>query len=463
MYTEILNIKHNNMRKTLILAAAAAMLLSSCVKEENAVTNERKVSFVIDGPVTRVTTTDNVTSFEVDDKIAITSNGLLSDITAAEYTVKADALEGQEVAYDGEVEATFVAHYPTSATYAEGEISFTVPAAQNADNFHNSMFMVAEATGSSTSPTVNLQFKHKLAWVKVILNGLDATQVSLENVLPTATWSKLALNASGTAAEVVAWKQNDEKTFWALVPAQTIEAGKRFISIATADKDYEYVLAENLTLTTAKVKTVTLSVDASGAVLATFSVDNMNEATWEDETTGLTGNVTETVIPAKEIISADAGDFSLISELNTTVTGWASATTPGWALVVNGTGSAVFNTELGEVQLTRANSDWYRIALVYYTGPNVKAGTYSLVINTRNLDATEDATSDDIQLKIYGTVGNAQIGSTQTIATKSEVTSAKRDITLANDYPEGISFVFYPKSNDGFTYAIQNVTVIEKK
>ena len=463
MYTEILSIKHNNMRKTLILAAAAAMLLSSCVKEENAVTNERKVSFVIDGPVTRVTTTDNVTSFEVDDKIAITSNGLLSDITAIEYTVKADALEGQEVAYDGEVEATFVAHYPTSATYAEGEISFTVPAAQNADNFHNSMFMVAEATGSSTSPTVNLQFKHKLAWVKVILNGLDATQVSLENVLPTAKWSKLGLSATGSATEVAAWKQEDAKTFWALVPAQTIEAGKRFISIATADKDYEYVLAENLTLTTAKVKTVTLSVDASGAVLATFSVDNMNEATWEDETTGLTGNVTETVIPAKEIISADAGDFSKITELNPTVSGWDKAKNPGWALVVNGTGSAVFNTELGEVQLCKTNNDWYRIALVYYTGPNVKAGTYSLVINTRNLDATEDATSDDIQFRIYDTVGNAQIGSTQTIATKSEVTSAKRDITLANDYPDGISFIFYPKSNDGFTYAIQNVTVIEKK
>ena len=115
------------------------------------------------------------------------------------------------------------------------------------------------------------------------------------------------------------------------------------------------------------------------------------------------------------------------------------------------------------MQLCKTNNDWYRIALVYYTGPNVKAGTYSLVINTRNLDATEDATSDDIQLRIYDTVGNAQIGSTQTIATKSEVTSAKRDITLAKDYPEGISFIFYPKSNDGFTYAIQNVTVIEKK
>ena len=64
---------------------------------------------------------------------------------------------------------------------------------------------------------------------------------------------------------------------------------------------------------------------------------------------------------------------------------------------------------------------------------------------------------------MYDTAGNAQIGSTQTIATKKDVTIAKREITLSQDYAEGISFVFYPKSNDGFTYAIQNVTVIEKQ
>ena len=454
------------MKKTLILAAAAALMFSACAKEENTVTNGRAVSFVIDGPVTRVTTTDNVTSFEVDDQIAITSKNLLSDIEAEVYTVKADALEGKEVAFDGNVEATFVAHYPTTAVYSEGKITFTVPAMQKADNFHSSMFMVAEATGSSTSPTVNLQFKHKLAWVKVVLNGLDATQVSLENVLPSVTWSKLALSASGTATEVITWKQQDAKTYWALVPAQTVSAGKRFISIATADKDYEYVLSEDLTLTTAKVKTVTLSVDASGAVLATFSVDNMNEATWEDEATDLDGNVTEVEIPAKEIISAEAGDFSQITELNPTVTGWASATTPGWALVVNGTdnGTAVFDTELGEVQLTRANTDWYKIALVYYTGAGVKAGTYTLETSIRNLDATEDTTSDDIQVRVYDSAQtNAQIGGTQTIATKKDITIAKRDITLSQDYPDGISLVFYPKNNDGFTYAIQKVTVIEKK
>ena len=258
------------------------------------------------------------------------------------------------------------------------------------------------------------------------------------------------------------------------MPAQTVEAGKRFISLTTAEgTTFEYTLTEALALSTAKVKTVTLSRAAEGGdevIKASFSVDAANDAAWEDDVqTDLSGDITEVEAPAIELISADAGDFSKITALNPTVTGWANAKTAGWALILNGetSGAVSHDTEAGEILMSRAtdNTAWYKVGVVYYTGENVKAGTYTLVVNTRNLDATVDGTSDDIQLRVYETMAatQTQIGSTLTIATSPEVTSAKREITLSNDYPDGISLMFHPKSNDGFTYAIQSVTLIEKK
>lgn len=462
------------MKKTLILAAAAALVLSSCLKDENAVSKDTKVSFVVDGPISRVTTADNVTSFEAGDEIAITSSGLAEDITSEVYVYANGGLTGKEVNFNGETPATFVAYYPTSAVLEAGALTFTVPSIQTADNFHKSMLMVAQAEGSAAAPTVNLQFCHKLAWVKVVLNNIEAAKVDLCNIAPTVTWTADALTAGGAATEIQTWKQGETQVYWALVPAQTVEAGKRFISLTTAEgTTFEYTLTEALTLSTAKVKTVTLSRAAEGGdevIKASFSVDAANDAAWEDDVqTDLSGDITEVEAPAIELISADAGDFSKITALNPTVTGWANAKTAGWALILNGanSGAVGHDTEAGEILMSRAtdNTAWYKVGVVYYTGENVKAGTYTLVVNTRNLDATVDGTSDDIQLRVFETMAETQtqIGSTQTIATNPELTSAKREITLEKDYPGGISFMFYPKSNDGFTYAIQSVTVIEKK
>ena len=210
------------MKKTLILAAAAALVLSSCLKDENMISKDTKVSFVVDGPISRVTTADNVTSFEAGDEIAITSNGLAEDITSEVYVYANGGLTGKEVSFNGEDAATFVAYYPTDATLASGALTYTVPGIQSADNFHKSMLMVAQASGSAAAPTVNLQFKHKLAWVKVVLNNIQAAKVDICNIAPTVTWTADALTASGTPIDIQAWKQNDTQVYWALVPAQTL-------------------------------------------------------------------------------------------------------------------------------------------------------------------------------------------------------------------------------------------------
>ena len=454
------------MKKTIILAAAAALLFTSCEKKEHAPLHEASVSFVIDGPVTRVTTVDNVTSFEDNDVIAITSEGLAADITAAEYTVTGTGLTGESVTtYNGDKTASFLAHYPASAEYADGSLTFTVPAAQTADNFHASMFMVAQATGSAASHVVSLKFKHQLAWVKVVLSNIAGVAVNLNGVLPTATWTKDALTASGEAINVSMWKQTDAQTYWALIPAQTIAAGTKLITIETADKGYEFTLAEDLAVSTAKVKTITLSVEADETVSASFTVDGTEDAEWTDEETGLSGNVTETVID-KTIISAEAGDFSKVT-LNANVTGWASAKELGWTPIINGAenGSVTLDPEAGTICLTRNTglSDWYNIGLVYHV-KDVKSGKYLVTLNARcsNPELGTGTNADGLHFRIYSTTGSSQIGSTGTVALNNEGSVAKREITLSENYDNGIHIVFYPKSADGYTYAIRSVTMTEK-
>lgn len=274
------------MKKITIIAALAALAFTACEKNgQTPVSGTSEVRFVMDEVVTRVTTASNVTTFDEDDQIAITSEGLYEDIANEKYTYKSTGLDGKSVLFQETGEASFVAHYPSSLNNEDGSIEMTVPAVQTADNFHDNMFMVATAKGSATDNVVTLQFAHQLAWVKVVLEGIDGTAVTLHGVKPTVTWTSSALEASGNGTDITTWKQTTGQEYWALVPAQTIYASTKLITVETATTAYEYTLASELTLTTAKVKTITLSLDPStGLTQASFSVDSVNDIEWTDDT-----------------------------------------------------------------------------------------------------------------------------------------------------------------------------------
>ena len=168
------------MKKIVFIVAMAAILFCSCDrKEHQPIHGTDEVKFAINGPVTRVTTTNNVTSFEVGVQVEITSSNLVKDLADAPYTVAAAGLTGTGAAYyDGENSATFVAHYPAAAaTDAQGAIAMTILADQTSkEKFHNNMFMVAQAEGSAAvnSGLVSFTFAHQTAMLKVIVSGIDA-------------------------------------------------------------------------------------------------------------------------------------------------------------------------------------------------------------------------------------------------------------------------------------------------
>ena len=90
-----------------------------------------------------------------------------------------------------------------------------------------------------------------------------------------------------------------------------------------------------MTINTAKVKTITLSLSEEGGevtVNANFSVDSTEDATWEDDDLTLDGNVTEVEEPAFALISAEQGNFANVT-LNTNQTG-KDKLAAGWGTVI---------------------------------------------------------------------------------------------------------------------------------
>ena len=454
------------MKRTLILAAAAALILSSCEKKEQLPVNgDNEVKFAIEGPVTRVTTTNNTTAFEVDDVIAITSEGLVTDLKDTPFTVGESGLTSEApVYYDGENAATFVAHYPaTAVTDASGNIQMTVAADQTTDEkFHANMFMVAQAEGAAAENEglVTLSFEHQFAMIKVIVSGLDdADAVTVNGVVPDVKWTKGGLTAgTAEAINVKAWKQSETQEYWAIVPAQTFAAATKFITVNAGTKTYEYTLGENaLTVSAAKVKTVTLTITEAEKVEATFALE---DSAWTDDEEELTGEAIETIIPPVVVISAEEGNFANVAALTTGATGWATVTTDGWNAVINGaeSGTVTLNAEDGCAEFTTASgASWYKVAVAYKTSAKVTAGEYTLAVNAKSDVAGE---LRYVVAKTDGTVINQNLYRTTT--TEYPENPYKNAVTLSEDY-NGLIIAVTAKTPAGTKYSIKDVTFIENK
>ena len=297
------------MKRILIIAATFTIIgAASCKKDEQPQVNEgnKKVEFIIDETVTR--SVEGKISFAEGDNIGIVSNGLALDMNNATYTVTADGkLSGGSFYYDGNKSASFYAHYPTKATYADGKVTMSVAADQNsADYFAANDFMTATTSGdaNTNNGVVALKFYHQFTLVKIVWNNEKAPiATTLDNIKPTLTWqhSDNTFSASGEVIEISTWKPGETSVYWALVPAQMITTGTELVTIKCADKTYSYTTTSDVEFKANSVKTVTLSVAADDAVQATFSELTIEE--WENDTVDGGGNVTEVVLPPVQLVT----------------------------------------------------------------------------------------------------------------------------------------------------------------
>lgn len=463
------------MKRIIFSVAIAAMFFSSCDrKEHQPVRGNEEVKFAINGPATRVTTTNNVTAFEVGDQIEITSTGLVTDLADAAYSVAAAGLTGTGAAYyDGDNSAAFVAHYPAeAATDAQGAIAMTILSDQTSkEKFHNNMFMVAQTEGSAAvnSGLVAFTFEHQTAMLKVIVSGVDdAEAVTVNGVVPDIKWTNGVVSA-GTAdpINVKAWKQGDTQEYWAVVPAQTFKSGEKFLSITAGTKTYEYVLAADLTVTAAKVKTVTLTVAEAEKVVATFAIDDVD---WTDEADGLEGEVVEKIEPPVELISADQGDFTKVTSLKGIIGGISSVTEEGW-WQVGAEANATVKIADGALNLTASTSgsSWYNRTVVCRT-PAAKEAKFTLKFTAKASAPTDlqlavmvpEATSNTWYKLGSNTSAVYCSLSTEYVEKTYEVDLST--VSTGTPAPEkGVIVLFTDKIISGYTVSIKDVTLIENK
>ena len=267
------------MKKHIILAAmAATALFAACTNsDEEALTQGIPVNFTIssNGIVTRAATTASnsnyTTEFEENDKFGVYSDNLLANMNNTECTYTTSGVQTNQSFFfkDQSTNVNFVAYYPYSTMIGAGagtivpsasEISYTINNDQSGDRIKANDFMVATAQGTGANPTINLTFSHQLALIEVNLEDITASKVTINGVQPTVKWTATDTETSGEKVTVTMSDQTSGKKFWAMVPAQTIEANTTLFSIieSSTNKKFGYTTASQLSIQKNGVYQITL-------------------------------------------------------------------------------------------------------------------------------------------------------------------------------------------------------------
>lgn len=287
------------MKKHIILAAmAATALFAACTNsDEEALTQGIPVNFTIssNGIVTRAATTASnsnyTTSFEENDKFGVYSDNLLANMNNTECTYTSSGVTtGQSFFFkDQSTNVNFVAYYPYSTMIGAGtivpsasEISYTINNDQSGDKIKANDFMVATAQGTGANPTINLTFSHQLALIEVNLEDITASTVTMNGVQPTVKWTSTSSETSGDKITVTMSEQDSGNKFWAMVPAQTIEANTTLFSIieSSTNKKFGYTTASQLSIQQNGVYKITLKKKET----AEFTSLSVTASNWENPT-----------------------------------------------------------------------------------------------------------------------------------------------------------------------------------
>lgn len=326
---------------TILLTA----LFTGCKKDEPVDdTDKVPVSFVVEEEVTRTIVDNGTTRFVAGDNIGISSSGLAEEMGNAPFTVASGQsglyLTGGTFFYRRQTPATFYAHYPATATYNNGTVKMTVSGNQTtATKFNENDFMTAIGTGNpksvadgGTAGAVNLKFNHGLALVKVVWNGsTTAYGVDLLDVQPEVTWNYAdnSLATSGTPIDISAWRTTERgEEYWALIPAQTVEAYTAFITVKDIGKNYTYTTQSRITFSTGTIKVVTLTLNPDDSITADISDLSIENWGTSDDAAGTVDKNTFAAVTL--IDTRDFYDVTLNERQN------KDAVMPGeWAKIVN--------------------------------------------------------------------------------------------------------------------------------
>ena len=295
--------------RTLFTIAAAGIIAMACGKEPATQPTPEKLSIKLSASLYQFTKATD-TAFEDGDKISVNIFNPECYLYNAQFTYTGGQLTSAtpyEWYEDTEVEATVTAMYPASETmegFAATQ-SFMVYADQSTKvGYAASDLLLATAKAYPTAEAVNLPFKHALS--KIVVNVDNQLKEEIADVwftdvlgavsFSTADHSDLA--ATGTAGTIKAYKSG-ENTWQLIVAPQT--ASPKLALTTVSGKQYTFVLSEEVTFTTGKVSTATVSVSPESIYTAftpeisDWVADNDLNFSQDDE---------EVVLPEEPVLTA---------------------------------------------------------------------------------------------------------------------------------------------------------------
>lgn len=477
-----------------LMALAATAMMSACGNDnENEFapqTTGEKVSFFVDnGPISRtsVNTADASTKFVENDEIGIFATGgaVASNVgyKVGSGTDGALAPISSGIEWSTAAAGNFYAYYPYAAGSMTDKVTFTVTDQTDATTFNKNDFMVATATNVTNKGAIKFKFAHGLSLAQVVLSGskaADATEVTL-TANPTVEWTFASgtsgnFATSGEATAIKMWKIDaNAQTYWAMVPAQTIDANTAFVNITAGGKNYTYTPSAAITLTTAKSKKFNLQLGEAGQAISVSTEIDTDGWAPDGE---VTGNTEEEQYKPIELIPAG----TITAETPLAAQTGKQDCVEGWNFIKSNNdvnGKTYFEETEQAFAITRLSTDWYKSMLLYCTAEGkATKSQYELKFSVK---AEESA---DIQVAIMPCItGNNYfplVNTTSSIAyraagvgeykehkitfdlSKVQATSGATETTVPT--PEQINKVlvyFTPKTNTESIFYIKDVTFIE--
>ena len=295
--------------RTLLLFAAAGLMAMACGKEPAPQPAPEKMPIKLSASLYQFTKATD-TSFENGDEISENIFNPESYLNNAQFTYSGGQFTSSvpyEWYEDTDVEATITAMYPASNTmegFAATQ-SFMVNADQSAKvGYAVSDLLLATAKAYPTEQAVNLPFKHALSKIVVNVDNQlkeEIADVWFTDVLGAVSFSTADhsdLTATGTAGTIKAYKSG-ENTWQLIVAPQT--ASPKLALTTVSGKQYTFVLSEEVTFTTGKVSTATVSVSPESIYTAftpeisDWVADNDLNFSQDDE---------EVVLPEEPVLTA---------------------------------------------------------------------------------------------------------------------------------------------------------------
>lgn len=263
--------------KTLILALIGVNCFTSCNKDiEGEYNNDSNKENIINfttgiNSLSRTSIADGnlTTSFTANDSIGIfvyEGDDIIAKNVKYVYNGSSWTSENPLTAKDG-VQYKYYAYYPYRNGVADiTAISVNVSEDQTAGISNEDFLTARNETSAAGAENISLNFSHSLSMIQVgIKDGVTAdanATITLENILPAVTVNAKTGEISVASGETVSikMKKSEQKMeYRAIIPAQVIVAGSRFMSITADGKTYDVNAPSEISLNKGQALQITVN------------------------------------------------------------------------------------------------------------------------------------------------------------------------------------------------------------